>query len=447
MDGLELIGIQELAIAVEKHQIEVEAEKKQPYAAPNAVILRLVAAGISSPTQISDFMGLDESLVATLIVEEIHEGTLARSDSTVELTGYGQKILQDFLKTKLFTKKLSIGWDSLGGFVTDMPKSERQLEDFVNNESSAIEAPKLRPSRSSNKSKKHVFTTDEVNERLSGDITVLRITKQRSSGANWYYIAHLLIYSDSKGTQVEYRLLVDGQESLAHKSVVNSGPFIESMPFNIEAGEQASGGNLQLDEVKSVAPDKYESLVDRLVDFSYELEEEPDPSILRAEAQHSAQVIRQFSVYEHPPFLEQALLTASKRLMIVSPWITRRVVDETFVKKLERLLERNVMVDIIFGIKDDTTSSKQAISQLCRLSDSFPNFRFYRHGNNHSKILIVDDTVITTSFNWLSFKGDSSLTFRREEGTLVKGEGYANDYYDGWQTWISNECLPACNSN
>ena len=38
----------------------------------------------------------------------------------------------------------------------------------------------------------------------------------------------------------------------------------------------------------------------------------------------------------------------------------------------------------------------------------------------HEKVLIFDDTVVTGSFNWLSFKGDPNRTFRMEEGTLVQ---------------------------
>ena len=39
--------------------------------------------------------------------------------------------------------------------------------------------------------------------------------------------------------------------------------------------------------------------------------------------------------------------------------------------------------------------------------------------NTHAKILIYDGNWINTSFNWLSFRGDSDRTYRMEEGTLV----------------------------
>ncbi len=158
------------------------------------------------------------------------------------------------------------------------------------------------------------------------------------------------------------------------------------------------------------------------------------------------QEVKQFSVFEHPEFLAESLRSARQRLLVVSPWITSKVVDSLFLGNLENLLSRGVEVDIVYGIKGDERSSQKAIRELCELSRRFTNLRFYQHENNHSKILIVDDVVITSSFNWLSFKGDASKTFRREEGTLVKGLTYADQVYTGWQSVIFSECRPACNS-
>jgi hypothetical protein len=40
--------------------------------------------------------------------------------------------------------------------------------------------------------------------------------------------------------------------------------------------------------------------------------------------------------------------------------------------------------------------------------------------DTHAKVLIWDDTWVSSSFNWLSFRGDPSKTFRQEEGILVR---------------------------
>jgi hypothetical protein len=38
-------------------------------------------------------------------------------------------------------------------------------------------------------------------------------------------------------------------------------------------------------------------------------------------------------------------------------------------------------------------------------------------------VLIFDDKWISTSFNWVSFKGDPDRTCRMDEGTLVRIPG------------------------
>jgi len=44
-----------------------------------------------------------------------------------------------------------------------------------------------------------------------------------------------------------------------------------------------------------------------------------------------------------------------------------------------------------------------------------------RFGDSHAKVLIADsDFAVVTSFNWLSFLGDPSRTFRDERGMLVR---------------------------
>jgi hypothetical protein len=56
--------------------------------------------------------------------------------------------------------------------------------------------------------------------------------------------------------------------------------------------------------------------------------------------------------HEHPTLLRKALLTAQKRLLIISPWIRHQVVNWEFVASLEALLRSGVSVYIGYGIDD-----------------------------------------------------------------------------------------------
>jgi len=144
--------------------------------------------------------------------------------------------------------------------------------------------------------------------------------------------------------------------------------------------------------------------------------------------------VRVLGVYDHPPLLRDALERAQARLLIVSPWIRAAVVDKAFIKRLTTCLDRGVEVIVAYGIGRDDPGERdpdrQARESLEALATAFDNFRLVRKGNTHAKVLLVDDAYfVTTSFNWLSFRGDPSQSMREEEGTLVEDAAAVNAYF------------------
>lgn len=139
---------------------------------------------------------------------------------------------------------------------------------------------------------------------------------------------------------------------------------------------------------------------------------------------------------EHSGFLADALDNARKRLLIVSPWMKRRVVDDHFFYRVKRLLGNGVIVRVLYGMptegrKDPQTSDPAAIDDLLDL---------YKEGDmkiadlscldgTHEKILIKDDDFfIATSHNWLSYDGKKSQ--RREKGVLVTDKKTIDDQWN-----------------
>ena len=68
---------------------------------------------------------------------------------------------------------------------------------------------------------------------------------------------------------------------------------------------------------------------------------------------------------------------------------------------------------------NNSGSDAWTLDRLAKLASRYKNLDFARLRNTHAKILIFDDNWISTSFNWLSFRGDHDRTYRMEEGTLV----------------------------
>ena len=107
--------------------------------------------------------------------------------------------------------------------------------------------------------------------------------------------------------------------------------------------------------------------------------------------------------------------------------------DRPRLDKLRDLAKRGVEVFIGYGIGDEKEkrqSSGDALTELERLSQTHKNFHFVYLGDTHAKILIKDsDFVVTTSFNWMSFKGDRNKKFREEMGTLSHDPVYIEKWF------------------
>ncbi|MGQ0591828.1 MAG: hypothetical protein ACT4QB_04045 [Gammaproteobacteria bacterium] len=155
--------------------------------------------------------------------------------------------------------------------------------------------------------------------------------------------------------------------------------------------------------------------------------------------------LRTIRCHEHPPLLKKALLSSRERLLIVSPWIRDQVVNWDFLSSIDALLRNGVDVFIGYGFVEEggkgranPAQKKPPISpnaerDLLALAKRYSNFTFKFVGNTHRKLLVSDNEfAVTTSFNWLSFKGDPREKPRDESGTLImKAEYVEKCFQDG----------------
>ena len=153
--------------------------------------------------------------------------------------------------------------------------------------------------------------------------------------------------------------------------------------------------------------------------------------------------------YDHPGYLRQALDESRNRLMIVSPWVHEAVVNRAFLGRLEALLADGIDVYIGWGIRaldaqdDDADRSVQRAFE--KLGERYEwNFKYKRLGHTREGCLISDRRfMIVTSFNWLSFKGDPSRTFRDERGILVSVAEEIDRQFNDWIRRFDTPSPPA----
>lgn len=149
----------------------------------------------------------------------------------------------------------------------------------------------------------------------------------------------------------------------------------------------------------------------------------------------------------HHSFLKEILSGLPKSVKIISPWITASVVDQEFLHYVRKLKEQSKMVKICFGYHK-TNYTLDELEKIVN-TDCFGN---QREDNKtailelrnvlgedllympplHSKILIIDDEfMIVTSYNWLSNSGKAREP-RDEVGCLIFDKsaiGFVNERY------------------
>ena len=122
---------------------------------------------------------------------------------------------------------------------------------------------------------------------------------------------------------------------------------------------------------------------------------------------------------------------------IMSPWMNRWVVNDDFIRKLQRAISRGVMIKIRYGIgntsfnaKDKERNNKtEYVASMLREKLGSDNLKLIR-GNEHSKLFICDDDFyVITSFNPLSFDGDYGIRDQRGEiGELSHDKSNLHSY-------------------
>jgi len=137
------------------------------------------------------------------------------------------------------------------------------------------------------------------------------------------------------------------------------------------------------------------------------------------------------SVWETQEKFTEALKTVKSKILIESPWIKRATLK--YINNIEKALQRNVNVIILYGIESNDEHHYGTIEKLRNLKSKFQkNFHFIhlpthfeKIGNSkmvgtHRKLIIKDnDYYINGSFNFLSFNKEQGQKIANEESTLI----------------------------
>lgn len=411
--GFTLMAIEPIVLPVNLVTVEVLADEIQDFNQVYEFVLKFLDKGYNTASRLAAAMGFDETHLIQILASIAQQGYIhVRSENQqeiLELSRAGEDALRDLKVRKPTTLQLKFVWDraswSLTSWDAGLLLNPSQTENSLGDSYALAKAM-----YSAKKTQLADFSPVLLNENLSVregktlSFTIhqtVRVVRRQDLNA----IGSLLVKRNNFG---DIGLVIDiqGKRQFAIEREIAHSGGLEGLGLNyefVDASELASPQRQQLPLGK--------------------------PEEIELDGNEEGFV----DVYLHAAYLEDALENAKNRLLIISPWITDSVVNEKFLERFERLLRReNFSATIAWHYEDKRVQrdSPKAIKSLLELSKKYKTFNFIKIGSTHAKILLKDsEYYISSSFNWLSYKGDRKTELRMEIGEKRTEPAVVNSRY------------------
>lgn len=444
--GYELATFKEAGLPVYVLTLRILTLERKPLGPIDEGVLRAVHSGLDNPDDIVSFLGLSSNVLtpvlAGLNTTELINYSRAAGDvsAKVTLSAKGRLTLAELAVTRPQERTVRVCFDALTRrllLVTpEQLNRPRDMREFGYFEVPAGQAKRPEVEDISLQEFDRVLQQQRSGLEDKGELLAIRRVERREL----HYMGCVMLFyrNQAQRNDVDVAFWREDGPALEHETCFRSlgGPEqVGAKVLATQSVESASSpSEFEGDAVVAESPSPAQHNV------------EPTPATQTAERSvPSPQVDTLQSVlcHEHPALLRKALMSSQRRLLIISPWIRHQVVNWEFIASLEALLRKGVDVHIGYGIDDGEAAGRgnaaqnklpitpQAERDLGQLASKYSNFKFVYVGNTHRKSLISDDSfAVTTSFNWLSFKGDPRDKPRDEHGVVIRKKQYVDQQYE-----------------
>lgn len=459
--GYRLVGAEEVLVPVAWTYLDAIVQEALPLGPIEEYILRSVEAGFGRPDEVAALLGLRLALVEHTLALQM-QGDLI--DYVVGGDGGRRLLLQEAGRIALAEAERGAPQRAEVRLAFDLViRSIRVVHpaDLLRpREAKELDEPVIKVS--TRQPRLDEVTTDDVQRALTSQmgrrrqkLQVLAVRDVARVESRFQNAVVLTYMAESETAQLEQVLIVDGRESPEHDRVFRERPelldaivvpaaareVVESPPLPTQVDDTVAKTSMteahDLKREIAVLRRQVDQQVVSITADGLDPTSEPEVSgvigrLEEAKRQLEELPVRRVSVFEHPLYLSEALEKTRERLLIISPWIRAHVVDHQFLRRLERLAKKGVRIHIRYGIDDskpEFAQDRKALKALERVADRHTEMALIRGRPTHAKVLLWDSKLITTSFNWLSFKGDPKRGYRQEEGTLISHAEWVQEQY------------------
>ncbi len=439
-DAFKVVAYREVGLPVFRLNCLMTLQDSGPIGPIEEFILRSVSKDVASSAELEAFLGLPPKVVSSQLGQLVYEGTISQVETAPPrygLTRVGRAKLEAVQSSRMIREQVRIHVDGITRKVIDVSPHDTYTKDQMVHLSHAVLPPVPRQSP-------QLAEVDlaDVNRLFAAESEDGRPTRRAVRvdgfvGRNRLVFrrAVAVAYKSDDGRQMAIAFAVDGRASELHEiqySRSEDGKRSKIFGTLFDADLRRRDVQAVVRELRADVPKIFTRPDKTAPDGRKTLGIRGRGGLAQLSAQGNVRIL---SVYDHPPLLAKAFEIAKSRLLIVSPWIRANVVTAEFIQRLAKCLARGVEITIAYGIgrrdSQETPQDIQAREALEAVARANTRFRFVRRGNTHAKVLLVDDKYfVTTSFNWLSFRGDPRQPMREEEGTLVEQPDLVDGYYE-----------------
>jgi hypothetical protein len=432
LPGHTLLAAEPCAIPASALTVDVLAEQSEDLEAGQKYTLRALLNGIDTVEDLQLFLGLSDGdtgrAVAGLLLAEYityqppADGGLRR----LQLLPAGQESARDAQLRRPMSTTIPVVYDRLTGTVTDWRRNTLRRSSQAKADPGRILLPPASsmPVRITDLSIAALTSTLDTRTRDGARLLgISGVTENR----NFYHDAILLVFIDDETRHLRLGVEVDSKWSEPHTAALETIGAVERLRLSAAPVEHPHepvtdpGERLSRSDVLAL-----QAAGD-------------DPAGEDASAALNRAAIRWLGVYEHPAWLDDALANSRRRLLISSPQIRTTVATGRWIRALEKL-SRTVDVTIVWGPGDNDGTDREALDALRAAARRANRLAVVRTANTPAKMLVSDSFYITTSFNWLSFRGEPSRTYRQDDGELVQDQALTDRAYD---TYLTEACARA----
>ena len=370
------------------------------------VFLKAIQCGVDNYPSLQEFMALDREVFEAL-AGKVHSENLFIEKPNLLLTKEGIQVLEEGEKTSTFEDDKYVVLDGITGQPCQIDLSDERRRDKSNANNIKVQIPYPKNE-----------TLDRViNNKAIHTILFEKIQKDDNKNIKVYEIKEIPnnSYKFHKGI---YALFFNKPNSSLKVLIIKDGKPDDEMT-NLFKGIQDRGVNSFIFSKENETKNKDEKELITVYDY--------------ADTQNLSNGT-QLGTYTHPKFFDYLFKYSKKEIIVISPWVKWEIIKDK-EDDIHDALKRGVKIIFFYGMGKPDDIDKRSRDLFNTFKTQYPElFSFTTNGvNDHSKIIICDrDWMITTSFNWTSFKGDINRQERKERGSFINQAKHINSVLDDY---------------